>query len=252
MYLFNQEIALLDEFSVAETIFYFGRIYGMEEDRIYARYNELCKLLDLPDGTRQVCKCSGGQQRRISFACALVHEPELLILDEPTVGLDPLLRERIWTYLLETTRTTKLAVIITTHYIEETKMATRVGLMRNGILLAEDSPQQILNFYNVTSLEDAFLQLCQKQGVSDEAGGIRAIHSAIIDPSDPNSTATDDIIKVVPALEDFTKNKKPIKRNLSFQDKKRPGLRGKIQFTSVSRMKALLSKNILQIVRQPA
>lgn len=70
--------------------------------------------------------CSGGQQRRVSIAVAMVHEPELLILDEPTVGMDPLLRENIWTYFLEKSEKKNIAVIVTTHYIEETKFAHKV------------------------------------------------------------------------------------------------------------------------------
>jgi ABC-type multidrug transport system ATPase subunit len=122
-----QEIALVEEFSIKETIYYFGRIYGMSTDRIRERYKLLRELLDLPYGSKQVGQCSGGQQRRVSFAAAMVHEPDLLILDEPTVGLDPLLREKIWDFLVETTRTSKLAVIITTHYIEEAKQANYVS-----------------------------------------------------------------------------------------------------------------------------
>ena len=76
--------------TVKETIYYFGRIYGLKDDNIRERYNLLKNLLELPPPKQLVCKCSGGQQRRISFACAMVHEPELLILDEPTVGLDPI------------------------------------------------------------------------------------------------------------------------------------------------------------------
>ena len=124
-----QEIALVEEFSVKETIYYFGRIYGMTTDRIRDRYKLLKDLLELPTGSKHVGKCSGGQQRRVSFACAMVHEPELLILDEPTVGLDPMLREKIWEFLTETTRTSKLAVIITTHYIEEAKQANCVSTL---------------------------------------------------------------------------------------------------------------------------
>lgn len=122
-----QEIALVLEFSIKETIYYFGRIYGMSTERIRDRYKLLMELLDLPNGDKLIGECSGGQARRVSFAAALVHEPELLILDEPTVGLDPLLREKIWEFLVETTRTSKLAVIITTHYIEEAKQATHVS-----------------------------------------------------------------------------------------------------------------------------
>ena len=123
-----QEIALVEEFSIKEVIYYFGRIYGMTAERIRERYKLLKELLDLPPGSRQVGKCSGGQRRRVSFAAAMVHEPELLILDEPTVGLDPILREKIWEFLVETTRTSKLAVIITTHYIEEAKQANCVSI----------------------------------------------------------------------------------------------------------------------------
>lgn len=121
-----QEIALVDEFTIKETLFYFGRICGMNEERIQERFKLLHELLELPDADRFVVNCSGGQKRRVSFAAAMVHEPELLILDEPTVGLDPMLREKIWQFLIESTRSSKLAVIITTHYIEEANLANRV------------------------------------------------------------------------------------------------------------------------------
>lgn len=267
-----QEIALVEEFSIKETIYYFGRIYGMSAERIRERYKLLRDLLDLPPGSKQVGKCSGGQQRRVSFAAAMVHEPELLILDEPTVGLDPILREKIWGFLVETTRTSKLAVLITTHYIEEAKQANNVsskflylwnvstnvgtflqiGMMRNGILLAEDTPQNILSRYEVDSLEDAFLQLCMKHGVSDEADqGLKHV-KALNGPAQKtdesgkssnglkrrNSVDSDQSDTCCGGVGDMDCNKKSFMRNL--------------QFTTKRRMKALLAKNFLQMIRQPA
>jgi ABC-type multidrug transport system ATPase subunit len=118
-----QEICLVGEFTVKDAIYYFGRIFDMSEKTIEARFVELSNLLDLPPEDRFIRNCSGGQQRRISFAASMVHMPELLILDEPTVGVDPILRERIWDHLVEVTSKASMAVIITTHYIEEARQA---------------------------------------------------------------------------------------------------------------------------------
>lgn len=85
------------------------------------------KLLQLPDASRFVKNLSGGQQRRMSLAAALLHGPELLILDEPTVGVDPVLRKNIWDHLVDITSTGNCTVIITTHYIEETRQAHMVS-----------------------------------------------------------------------------------------------------------------------------
>lgn len=75
---------------------------------------------------KSLISCSGGQQRRVSFAVALMHDPELLILDEPTVGVDPLLRQSIWNHLVQITKDGNKTVIITTHYIEEARQAHTV------------------------------------------------------------------------------------------------------------------------------
>ncbi|XP_030754576.1 ABC transporter G family member 23-like [Sitophilus oryzae] len=158
-----QEIALVGEFTVRDAVFYFGRLLKMNDKIIKERFRHLSKLLELPPDGRFLKNCSGGQQRRVSFAAAMIHKPELLILDEPTVGVDPVLREKIWDYLVETVHSEKIAVIITTHYIEEAKQADRIGLMRGGKLLAEESPARLLSFFQTETLEEAFLILSRKQ-----------------------------------------------------------------------------------------
>ncbi|XP_046748724.1 ABC transporter G family member 23 isoform X2 [Diprion similis] len=163
-----QEIALYGEFTIRETMMYFGWIFGMGTAEIVERLRFLLNFLDLPSQNRLVKNLSGGQQRRVSFAVALMHDPELLILDEPTVGVDPLLRQSIWNHLVQITKDGNKTVIITTHYIEEARQAHMIGLMRSGRLLAEESPRALLTMYHCASLEDVFLKLSRKQGQSTQ------------------------------------------------------------------------------------
>nr|CAD7432192.1 unnamed protein product [Timema monikensis] len=163
----QHEIALYGEFSIKETMMYFGWIFGMSTQEICERLHFLLNFLDLPSENRLVKNLSGGQQRRVSFSVALMHDPELLILDEPTVGVDPLLRQSIWNHLVQITKDGNKTVIITTHYIEEARQAHTIGLMRSGRLLAEESPQRLLSIYSCQSLEEVFLKLSRKQGNSN-------------------------------------------------------------------------------------
>lgn len=168
-----QEIALIEELTVKETIRYFGRIFQMSSEKLRARYELLTDLLEIADGDQRIMDCSGGEKRRVSFACAIIHEPDLLILDEPTVGLDPLLREKIWNFMTQFTQNKNSSILVTTHYIHEAEQADRCGLMRNGILLAEDSPSSIIQRFEVEDLDEAFLKLCLSQhALQDSATAI--------------------------------------------------------------------------------
>ncbi|XP_060081925.1 ABC transporter G family member 20-like [Ylistrum balloti] len=172
-----QEMALFNKMTIRETLFYFGRIHGMTKDQINDRIIFLLQFLTLPDQGRIVDSLSGGQKRRVSFAVALLHEPELLILDEPTVGVDPLLRERIWEHLVKIAGHDglKTTIIITTHYIEEARQANTVGLMRGGRLLAEEEPNTLIQNHHIDSLEAVFLKLCQNDNM-DESDDVRKVH----------------------------------------------------------------------------
>ncbi|KAK3921289.1 ABC transporter G family member 23 [Frankliniella fusca] len=158
-----QEIALYGEFSIRETLIYFGWVAGMSTGEVDERLDFFIKFLQLPPATRPVKNLSGGQQRRVSLAAALINNPELLILDEPTVGVDPVLRQNIWDHLVEITQGGQRTVIITTHYIDETKQAGMIALMRGGKFLAEESPEMLMQMYQSDSLENVFLKLSLAQ-----------------------------------------------------------------------------------------
>ncbi|XP_038219569.1 ABC transporter G family member 20 [Zerene cesonia] len=188
-----QEIALFGEFSIRETMIYFGWISGMTTKEVEERIDFLVDLLQLPNPTRQVKVLSGGQQRRVSLAAALLHEPELLILDEPTVGVDPVLRQGIWDHLVDITKGGKTTVIITTHYIDETKQANIIGLMRGGRFLAEESPTELIRRYQAESLEDVFLKLSvlQNMGKRRRSSILADVVEKVEIPAIPDPTAID-------------------------------------------------------------
>ncbi|KAF5281790.1 hypothetical protein FQR65_LT14537 [Abscondita terminalis] len=158
-----QETGLHRGFTIKEIMIFFGRVLGMQTSLINERTEFLVKLLMLPKSNHNVSELSGGEQRRVSLAIAFLHEPELLILDEPTVGTDPIAREVIWKYFLDITTTKNVTIIITTHYIQETSQADTIGFMRGGYLVAEDNPKTLLKHYKVTTLEDVFLKLSVEQ-----------------------------------------------------------------------------------------
>lgn len=211
-----QEIALIREFSISEMIRFYGVVYGLDTEKISKRIVQLCDLLELPDPDKLIRKCSGGQQRRVSLACTLVHDPEILILDEPTVGVDPLLRVKIWDFLQQMTRTKNMTILISTHYIEEARQSTHIGIIRNGSLIAEDTPQNLLERFETTSLEETFLRLSEQQ---------------------ENAKREPKIFLGYPPIA-TTNRKKPIRRSRAKH--------------SGRKLRALLMKNVTQLVRNPA
>lgn len=165
-----QELTLYPEFSIHETLTYFGRLFRIEAHVLRERTTFLLRFLGLPEKGRLVKNLSGGQKRRVSLAAALIHRPPLLILDEPTVGVDPLLRQSIWNYLITLTHREAISVIITTHYIEEARLANLVGLMRQGRMLAQAAPDALMHQHGMLTLEDVFLKLCMADNQSNNVG----------------------------------------------------------------------------------
>jgi ABC-2 type transport system ATP-binding protein len=157
-----QETAIYMDNTVHENLRLFADIYGVQRDRVAEREAELLKFVDLAEWSDSlVSKLSGGMRHRASLACALVHEPKVLFLDEPTVGVDPELRATFWQYFNDMAAK-GVTVIITTHYMDEASHCTRAGLLRQGKLIAEGAPSELRSMTGTESLEDAFLKLARR------------------------------------------------------------------------------------------
>jgi ABC-2 type transport system ATP-binding protein len=152
----TQQAALYPDLSAEENVHFFGAIYGRVDG-----VRDALELVDLWDRRKSVVSTlSGGMRTRCSLACALVHKPDLLLLDEPTVGVDPQLRVQLWD------RFRKMAaggtsIVVSSHVMDEAERCDRLGLIRFGKLLAEGTVAEIKAKAGVDRLEDAFLKLSE-------------------------------------------------------------------------------------------
>ncbi len=150
----TQAGALYGDLTVREnTEFFAAMCGGASKERI----DEVLELVELTDRANSpVGILSGGLKQRISLACALVHRPRLLILDEPTVGVDPTLRASFWRYFRELA-SQGTTIIVSSHVMDEAARCDRLAFMRNGILLVVGTPQHIVATAHAANLEEAFL-----------------------------------------------------------------------------------------------
>ncbi|MTK64125.1 MAG: ABC transporter ATP-binding protein [Methanobacterium sp.] len=157
-----QETALYKGLSVQQNMEFFGEIYGLDKQRISDRIDSLLEFIDLQNWKNELVEnLSGGMKHRVSLVCALIHEPKLLFLDEPTVGVDPELRVSFWKYF-DDLKNNGVSILITTHYMDEARHCDRIGFMKSGTLIAEDEPAQLLKVTGKNSLEDAFLMFSRE------------------------------------------------------------------------------------------
>lgn len=154
-----QETAVAPGLSVRENLELICGIHGFSKEKRSAKIKELTRLLGLDSViNRKAGKLSGGWQRRLSIAMALISEPKILFLDEPTLGLDVIARSDLW----EIIRTLKgrVTIILTTHYMEEAEaLSDRIGIMKDGRLLACDTPEGIKSMTGEETVERAFVKI---------------------------------------------------------------------------------------------
>ena len=154
-----QETAIAPNLSVKENLELMCGIYGFSKEKIKIKVAELMEQFELNSiEKKKAGKLSGGWQRRLSIAMALIGEPEILFLDEPTLGLDVIARSELW----DTIRTLKgeITIILTTHYMEEAEaLSDRIGIMKNGKLLVVGTAEELKEKANCDKFEEAFVKL---------------------------------------------------------------------------------------------
>ena len=140
-----QELALYPTLSARDNLLFFGRIYGLRGKFLKERVNTVLEMVELADRGKDVIETySGGMKRRINIAAGLLHEPEILFLDEPTVGVDPQSRNAIFENI-ETLKVAGLTILYTTHYMEEAqRLCDRVAIIDHGQIIALDSPKNLI------------------------------------------------------------------------------------------------------------
>ena len=160
-----QETAIAPGLSVKENLALICGIHGFSKEKTASKIRELSEQFALLDVlNRKAGKLSGGWQRRVSIAMALISEPEILFLDEPTLGLDVIARRELW----ETIRSLKgkITIILTTHYMEEAEsLSDRIGIMKNGKLLAVGTVAELVAKVNTNDFESAFVSIVMESAV---------------------------------------------------------------------------------------
>jgi ABC-2 type transport system ATP-binding protein len=159
-----QQAAIYPGLSVLENILFFGRLYHVAEDDLKQRAEELLQLVELTEKCDTVvADLSGGMVRRAMLATILIHRPALLILDEPTAGVDPTLRIKFWEWF-QKLAASGISILITTHHIAEAVRCDEVVFLRNGRLLEQGTPATLMEKYGTEDLEYAFVEATREKG----------------------------------------------------------------------------------------
>ncbi len=155
----SQRFSLYEDLTVAENLTFFGGVYGLRGPDIRRRKEALLDLFDLKDlADRITSSLPTGHRQRLALASALVHEPPMLFLDEPTGGIDPVARRTFWRVIsdLASAGTT---IMVTTHYMDEAEYCHRLGIMKDGRIVAVGSPDELRNTHQAATMEEVFLSV---------------------------------------------------------------------------------------------
>jgi len=175
----SQKFSLYEDLTVEENLDFYAGIYGITGEAKKRRKAELIAMAGLEGREAQLAgSLSGGWKQRLALSCALLHQPELLILDEPTAGVDPVSRRIFWE-VIRGLANQGMTVLVTTHYMDEAQTCDWIGFIFFGNLLAQGTPQELIRQLQAENLEDVFIALVQReeerqaaQGEARKGGGL--------------------------------------------------------------------------------
>jgi ABC-2 type transport system ATP-binding protein len=163
----SQKFSLYEDLTVKENIRFYGGIYGKSNQFIKNKTAWLLQQLHLEDeANKLVGSLPLGWKQKLAFSVAIFHEPQIVFLDEPTGGVDPVTRREFWNLIYEAAAT-GITIFVTTHYMDEAEYCNRVSIMVDGRIDALDSPVALKEKYNAVSMDEVFLQLARKASRSE-------------------------------------------------------------------------------------
>ena len=158
----SQKFSLYEDLTIRENINFYAGIYGVSDEMIKEKTNSLIKQLNLEGEEKTLVKALPlGWKQKLAFSIAIVHDPAIVFLDEPTGGVDPITRREFWGLIYEASER-GITIFVTTHYMDEAEYCNRVTIMVDGRIDALDTPANLMKDFSATSMDDVFLQLARK------------------------------------------------------------------------------------------
>ncbi|MGE5631659.1 MAG: ABC transporter ATP-binding protein [Caulobacteraceae bacterium] len=158
----SQKFSLYEDLTVEENLDFYGNIYMMPKEKLEERKKQLIEMANLKGKEKSLAgTLSGGWKQRLALGCSLIHNPSLLILDEPTAGVDPVSRREFWNSITQLVRD-GITVLVTTHYMDEASICDIIGFIYNGDLIAMNTTQELYKEHNTENLEDIFIEYVKK------------------------------------------------------------------------------------------
>jgi ABC-2 type transport system ATP-binding protein len=159
----SQRFSLYEDLTVEENLDFYGGIYGLEGTKAKNRKAQLIEMAGLTGREKQLAgSLSGGWKQRLALSCSLLHEPEILILDEPTAGVDPVSRRIFWDVIHQLAKE-GITILVSTHYMDEAETCDEISFIFFSKLLISGAPRELMEQFGTTSLDDVFIQLVQDQ-----------------------------------------------------------------------------------------